>query len=104
MAKFYGIIGFVGTTDDGTGVWKDSSTERTYSGDVIRNTMRWQPAEKVNDDLTISNSISIIADSFANQNLQIMKYAKWMGSSWKITNVDVQKPRLILTLGGLYNG
>jgi Zn/Cd-binding protein ZinT len=105
MAKFYGKIGFVSTGSNEDGVWKDSSVEeRTYSGDVIRNSIQWQSGDQVNDDLKINNTISIVADSFANKNLQTMKYIVWMGASWKITNIEVQRPRLILTIGGVYNG
>lgn len=104
MAKFYGAIGYAETKETAPGVWTESITERNYSGDVIRNTGKWQKGENLNDDLTINNSISIVADPFANQNFYAMRYVKWMGASWKITNVEVQRPRLILTIGGVYNG
>lgn len=104
MAKFYGAIGYAETKETAPGVYTESITERNYSGDVIRNTGKWQKGESLNDDLTINNSISIVADPFANQNFHTMRYVKWMGASWKITNVEVQRPRLILTIGGVYNG
>ena len=104
MAKFYGKIGYVETTETRPGVWTESVTERDYVGDVIRNTRRWQTGENLNDDLVINNIISIVADPFANQNIQTMRYVKWAGVPWKITNVELQRPRLILTLGGVYNG
>jgi hypothetical protein len=73
--------------------------------ELIKSTSRWQQAgDKINDNLTVDNLISIIADPFANQNFHAMRYVKWMGASWKITKVDVQRPRLILTIGGVYNG
>jgi hypothetical protein len=105
MAKFYGAIGYAETSETAPGVWTEGITERNYSGDVLKNSSRWQQAgDKVNDDLTIDNLISIIADPFAYQNFHTMRYIKWMGASWKITKVDVQRPRLILTMGGVYNG
>ena len=104
MAKFYGEIGYAETVETTPGVWIESITERNYSGDVVRNTRRWQSGENLNDDLIINNLFSIVADPFAYQNFHAMRYIKWMGASWKITNVEVQRPRLILTIGSLYNG
>ena len=104
MAKFYGIIGYAETSETAPGIRSEQITERNYSGDALKLSQRWQATDKLNDDLTINNSISIIADPFAYQNLSAMKYVKWMGASWKITNIDIQRPRLILTIGGVYNG
>ena len=77
--------------------------ERPYYGDVIRNARRWENSGNLNDNLVINNTISIIADEFARCNIGAMKYVRWNGEAWKITNVEVQRPRLILTIGGLYN-
>jgi hypothetical protein len=105
MAKFYGVVGYSETAETSPGVWDSIITERTYSGDVIRNTSRWTTSsDSTNDDLNISNQISIIADPYANQNFHSMKYIEFMGTKWKITSVDVQYPRLILAIGGVYNG
>ena len=104
MGKFYGAIGYAVQTETAPGVWTDGVTERNYSGDVTRLSRRYQPGENLNDDLTVNNEISIVADPFAYQNFHTMKYIKWMGASWKITKVDVLSPRLILTIGGVYNG
>lgn len=104
MAKFFGKIGFVISENTKPGVWKTSPTEREYYGDWIRNLSRIQPASKVNDDLTISNELSIIADPFAMENFRTMRYVEYGGAKWKINSVEVQFPRLILTIGGVYNG
>lgn len=105
MAKFYGKVGYAVTTETAPGVWKPQIVEFPYSGDVIRNTSKWTPSsESTNDNLSTNNLISIIADPFANQNFQNMRYIEFMGGLWKITNVDVQRPRLVLTMGGVYNG
>lgn len=104
MGKFYGAVGYTETVETSKGVWVDSITERNYSGDALRISRRWQSGENLNDDLTINNEISIVADPFAYQNFHSIKYIKWMGSSWKVTNVTVQRPRLILSIGGVYNG
>jgi hypothetical protein len=104
MAKFYGKIGYAETVETKPGVYKEEITERDYYGDLIRNTRRLQSGDKVNDDINVSNEISIVADPFANQNFHSMRYVEFMGAKWKITNVEVQYPRLILTIGGVYNG
>lgn len=104
MAKFSGEIGYVITTDKGDGVFEEVATERTYYGDVLRNVQRWEKGEGVNDNLTINNQISIVADDFAYSNFAALRYVKWMQVSWKVTSVEVQRPRLLLTIGGVYNG
>lgn len=104
MAKFYGKIGYAEMSETSPGVHKEQITERNYYGDLIRNTRRLQSGDKVNDDVNVANEISIVADPFANENFHSMRYVEFMGAKWKITNVEVQYPRLILTIGGLYNG
>lgn len=105
MAKWFGEIGFGETTETSPGVWTETiASPRNYYGDLIRNSRRLQTSsEKVNDDLNISNQLSIVADPYATENFHMMRYATVMGSKWKITDVEVQYPRLILTLGGVYN-
>lgn len=106
MARFSGIIGFVDFKEGKPGVHReDVYIERLYKGDVIRNTRRWEGAnDQVNDNLQINNQFSIIGDPYAYEHFFAMRYISWMGSLWKITNVEVQRPRLILTIGGVYNG
>lgn len=104
MAKYYGAIGYAVTEETSPGIYEEIIKEYQYYGDVVRNTRRLNGASKVNDDITISNQISIVSDPFASNNFHMMRYATYMGSKWKITEVEVQYPRLILTLGGLYNG
>lgn len=104
MAKFYGKIGYANTVETKPGVYEEQIVERSYYGDLIRNTRRLQSADKVNDDINISNEISIVADPYATNNFHTMRYAVFMGTKWKISNVEVSYPRLILTLGGVYNG
>lgn len=103
MAKYYGKIGYAVTKETEPGIYEEIIEEREYFGDVIRNTRRLREASKVNDDVNISNLISIVADPFANNNFHAMRYITFMGSKWKISDVEVQYPRLILTIGGLYN-
>lgn len=104
MAKISGVIGYNVSSETAPGVWEPSIIERPYYGDLIKNTRRLQSTDKVNDDINISNEVSIVADPYAMTNFHTMRYVQFMGAKWKITNVEVQYPRLILSLGGLYNG
>lgn len=105
MAKFYGVIGYaVNNVETKPGVWEEQITEREYTGDLTRNTRRLQSSDKLNDDINIANEISIVADPFARQNFHSMRYVEFMGAKWKISKVEVLYPRLILTIGGVYNG
>lgn len=104
MAKFYGVIGYAETEETAPGVWSEQIIERKYYGEVIRNARRLQSSDKVNDDININNEVSIVADPYAINNFHSMRYVEFMGAKWKVSNVEVQYPRLLLTLGGLYNG
>lgn len=105
MARFFGVVGYAEETKEvRPGVWEESIAERKYFGDVIRNTRRLEKGEYLNSDINVNNLISIVADPFAYQNFFAIKYVHWMGTNWIVTNVEVQRPRLILTIGGVYNG
>lgn len=102
--KFYGPIGFTEVTEKRPGVKIQTPIEYWYAGDVLRRSIRYQNGESVNDSISPQNQISIIADPYARKHVASMRYVKWMGTAWKVTDVSVQFPRLILTLGGPYNG
>lgn len=102
--KWHGVIGFANTIETEPGIWIDDIFEYTYYGDIIRNTRSLQPSGGVNDNINVSNSISIIADPYAMKTFHSIRYVEFMGTKWKVTNVEVQYPRLILTIGGVYNG
>ncbi len=106
MGMFYGPIGFVETVEnpEGSGIWVEIPVERNYRGDIQRNTKRWDNSDSVNPNLNISNTISIVADPYFSNHLNNVRYLKWLGGYWSITNVDVEFPRLILSIGGVYNG
>lgn len=104
MAKYYGLVGYAETVEIKPGVWEEQITERPYYGDLMRNSRRLQTANQLNDNLNISNELSIVSDPFAERNFHAIRYATYMGTKWKVTNVEVSYPRLTLTLGGVYNG
>lgn len=104
MAKWYGAIGYAETVETEPGLYTSEITERNYYGNVVRNSRRIQNAGKVDDDINISNQISIVADPYAIQHFGSMRYAMFCGTAWRVTDIEVQYPRLLLTLGGVYNG
>ena len=101
--KWHGEIGYAETVETEPGIWVEQITERHHYGDVVQNTRTLQSADQVNDNINISNSISIVANPYARQNFHNIRYITFMGTKWKVSNIEVQYPRLILTLGGLYN-
>lgn len=105
MAKWYGVVGYGTQKETKPGVWKSEITERPYVGELMRNISKWSTSSvSTNDNLDINNQISIVADPFAYENFHSMLYVEFMGVKWKINSVEVQHPRLILTIGGEYNG
>lgn len=102
--RYYGKIGYAICEEEEQSVWVDKIVERNYYGDVVKLKSSWKNAERRNDDLEIGHQISIVADAFASENFSSIKYAEMMGSLWKVIGVEVERPRLILTLGGVYNG
>ena len=104
MGKFYGSIGYTETVETSPGVWVEQITERKYYGDVNRDSRRLQSANQLNDNINVSSEISIVADPYAYNHFHSMRYVEFMGAKWKVATVEPKPPRLILTLGGLYNG
>lgn len=106
MARFFGEVGYGKSVETPleSGVWEDVITEFSYRGDVIRNTRQLESSDKVNDDISVSNSISVVADAYAIEHFFEIKYVRWAGVLWTVTTVEVRSPRLILNLGSVYNG
>lgn len=102
MAKFYGAIGYAQTVEMEPGIWEEVITERNYYGELNRNSRNLQTSGNVNDNVNISNEISILADPYANEHIYSMRYVEFMGAKWKVNSVEVKYPRLILSVGGLY--
>lgn len=102
MAKFSGVIGFVQTVETSPGVWTDQTTERRYKGDLLKRYISWRSSDEINPDLDINNQVSIVADSYILKNSQYMKYIVLNNAKWSITSINIDCPRLIISLGGLY--
>ena len=105
MAKFYGVIGYATTEETKPDVWVETITERPYYGDIIRESRRVESSQdSVSDGVSLNNEVSIVADLYAQENINEMRYVKIRGTAWKITSVEVQYPRLNISIGGIYNG
>lgn len=101
--KYFGSVGYAETTQTSPGVWEEVITERQYYGDILQVHRRLDNNQQVNDDISISNKISIVADPFALDNFMNIRYVTWLEKKWKVSDVDVETPRLVFSLGGLYN-
>lgn len=104
MNRFYGVVGYGQSVESAPGVWTDVITEISYFGNITRNSRQLREGALVNDDISVTNNVSILADAYANENFMNIRYVDWKGNLWVVTAIDVQAPRLILTLGGIYNG
>lgn len=105
MAKWYGRVGYVETVEIEPGVWEPKVTERPYFGDLLKNVSKWVAnTNSVNDNLNVANQISIVADPYAYQHFSSVKYVEFMDAMWDVTSVEPQYPRLILSIGGVYDG
>jgi hypothetical protein len=104
MARFFGRVGYGENIEVSPGVWVDQIVEYAYYGDVVRNTRQLTQGENLNKDLSVGNSISIMADAYANANFFAIRYVEWAGALWTVSDVEVQSPRLLLRLGEVYNG
>lgn len=104
MARFYGKVGFGQTENEGNGVYTEVIQYRMYYGDITSNSRMVHNEQTVNPDLSVSNVVSILSDTHANEHFSAIRYVEWAGTLWKVTSVDQQSPRLLLSLGGVYNG
>lgn len=104
MPKYFGKVGFAESVETAPGIWDDRIVERSFYGDVVRDLRRLQNHTKLNDDITITNSFSIVADKYAYANFHKIRYLEYMGTKWKVESVDASTPpRLTLDVGAVYN-
>ena len=91
MSKWTGKVGFAVNGEVEPGLWVDEVVEKVYKGELL------------SDNLL--NSISIIANPYAFEHCSSIAYVEIKGEKWKVTDIDASTPpRLILTVGGVYNG
>lgn len=104
MAKFVGYIGYATTKETSPGVWTDEITEKKYIGDMMWNNRRYLAGESVNDDVSLNQAVSVLADEYANQNVMYIRYVRWNGMYWKVSSVELEPPRMKVYIGSVYNG
>ena len=102
--KWAGKLGFCESVETEPSVWEDVVTERQAYGDVLQAGRRFDLGDKVNGDVTVTNRLSILADPWTRDHIFCLKYATFCGTAWVVSNAEVQYPRIILTLGGVYHG
>lgn len=106
MRRWFGKVGYSETVETVPGVWTTEDAVHEYYGDILRDTTRYAGnSNSTNDNLTVTTQISIVADSFAAEKFRFIKWVEYVGVKWAVDSVDpTQPPRLILTLGGEWNG
>jgi hypothetical protein len=104
MARFYGAVGYIEYQETAIDVVSEVASERMYKGELLKNNRKLVGNDNINDNVTITNQVSILADPYALNHIYAIRYVNWMGTNWKVDNIEVQSPRLILSLGGVYNG
>lgn len=104
MAKYVGMIGFVRNEEIEPGIWEDVVTEKKYRGDILKNNQRFAVSTSIEGELKITNQFSIIGNSYAFDHVSDIRYLEWRGNRWVVDTVEIEYPRLVMTIGGLYNG
>ena len=102
MAKYYGMIGFATQEETKPGIQEDVIVERHYKGDVVRNGRRYDRSENINDNYTITNQFSIVSDAFLYSHIPALRYLEYMGSKFKIVSAEIDRPRVTISVGGVY--
>lgn len=102
MARFYDVVGFLDEVETVPGVWESKITENFYTGTTLPNYIR-NDSSDINDTVVLNYKFSILADTYALNHMDDIRYVQYKNTKWKVTNVEPVEPRLILTVGGVYN-
>lgn len=102
MARYFGGIGFAVQEETRPGVWEDVIEERPYKGEVLHSGRRWDASENINDNVTLTNRFSIVSDAYLYSHIPAMRYLKYHGTKFKITSVEIDRPRVTISVGGVY--
>jgi hypothetical protein len=98
MARFAGFVGYVTQVESVPGVWSPVENPKYMRGDVIR-----QSSTSQNGDISLNHRVSLIGDSYTFNNYYNIKWVEIGSAKWSVTSVEIQRPRVIITLGGLWN-
>ena len=104
MNRWYGKVGYIETVEIEPGIWEEKETVRSYYGELVRNSSKFRVSGEVNDEKDVSVELSIVADPYSSLHFHAIRYVEFGGTKWKVNTVEPKRPRLILSLGGEYNG
>lgn len=104
MAKFSGMVGYATPSGNVNGIVSNTYVEKKLRGDVIRLQKNYQEGDRINDDVTLAHRFSLVADPYAYENFEKIRYVVLHGVKWKVTSMEIVRPRLFLTVGGVFNG
>ena len=106
MAKYCGLVGIATQQETSPGVWKPVIVEHEVFGDVVRDNVNFQQSssDQLNDKIKINNQISIIVDPIVMENFSSIIYITYWGAKFKIVTAEVKYPRVLLSMGEVYNG
>lgn len=104
MSKFTGLVGYVTQGETAPGVWSPVDNPKKMKGDVLRQSSSSQNDNKVNSDISLNHRVSLLGDSYAFTNYYAIKWIELNGRKWEVASVELQRPRIIVTVGGLWNG
>lgn len=104
MAKYAGLVGYVSLVESPPGVWNQVSNPKRMRGDIIRQSSSNQNGDKVNSDITLNHRVSLIGDAYSLGNYSDIKWIEIDGKKWEVNSIEIQRPRIIVTLGGVWNG
>ena len=106
--KYTGKIGFAVMKNEGEGIYTEEIEEKVYYGDLLSS--RWNNENNQNSPLVVNcffvilnNSISVICDKYLSENISVIRYITYKNSKWCITGIEIQPPRIIINIGGIYN-
>lgn len=85
------------------GVWKMQPEEVTHRAKLLTYNKDYDSGEEVNDDLKLRNRYEIVMKD-KKLDYQDMRYVIVKGTKWKVSALEFLEVRIIITLGGVYNG
>lgn len=103
--KFSGKAGFrIDDVEIEPGVYKPQVVVKAIKGSVVSNSYQHQNSDKSTiDNVRITNQLSIVANQFLNKHITNLMYVEFQGVKWKVESFDIQPPRVVVSLGGVYN-
>lgn len=110
MSKFTGLVGFITQEESIPGVWSPIENSKKMRGDLISssatngNGSRIADSGKVNDDVSLNHRVSLLGDYYTFNNYLNIKWIQIGGRKLEVSSIELQRPRVILTVGGLWNG